>query len=330
MQNYLFKLKFKGPTHFGDTGIDLENVSERVTSDTLFSALVNTIKIIEGKDAAADFVNQFLVDPPFLLSSLFVYYKNNFFLPRPLTDLYIQDEYKANMGKELKKLSWITAENFYKWINNDVNGDDLKNMVDEQEKYKEAFIKEVRPRVSLDRISQGSNIYHCGYVYFKEDAGLYGLVMFKKIDTLGYFQKILENLGEIGLGGEKTYGAGMFKVSSLEQVDNVFKKVLTCSSPYSILLSLYHPSENEVFSLQDKLIAYNILRKKGWITTGRNTLTLKRKSVGFITEGSVILGNLKGCLVDVTPDSIPSKTLNHNIYRYGYAFVVPLGGVNGQ
>ena len=72
MQIYLYKLKFQGPTHFGDTGIDLENVSERVSSDTLFSAFVNSIRTTEGLDTVNDFINTFIENPPFFISSLFL------------------------------------------------------------------------------------------------------------------------------------------------------------------------------------------------------------------------------------------------------------------
>jgi len=87
---------------------------------------------------------------------------------------------------------------------------------------------------------------------------------------------------------------------------------------------LYHPDEEEKPNLTSSFIAYDITRKRGWITTGRYALPLKRKSVGFVTEGSVSGNPLKGTLVDVTPDN-PHEILGHRVYRYGYAFTAPLG-----
>ena len=118
MQIYLYKLKFQGPTHFGDTGIDLENVSERVSSDTLFSAFVNSIRTTEGLDTVNDFINTFIENPPFFISSLFLYHGDKFFLPRPLSDKDISKEVRKELGKDLKKLSWLTPQSFFKWITN--------------------------------------------------------------------------------------------------------------------------------------------------------------------------------------------------------------------
>jgi len=332
MQTYLYKLNFQGPTHFGETGIDLENISERITSDTLFSALVNSIRTIDGMKVATDFVNGFVNNPPFLISSLFLYRKNKFFLPKPASDEHITEDVKREMGKELKKLTWLTSENYLKWISGKaIDKSDIGRMTIEHDEYKKSFKIEIRPRVSLDRTTQNSNIYHCGYVHFEKDAGLYGLVAFQDEKNVVLFKKTLETLGEIGVGGEKTYGAGTFHVDVFQKIASPFTEIFTSPSSRYFLLSLYHPSPEEIQTLQPKLCAYGVVRKKGWIATGRNTLPLKRKSVGFFTEGSVFLDRVRGCLVDVTPDGDHRSLLEHKIYRYGYAFTAPMrmGGNDG-
>ncbi|MBI5674978.1 MAG: type III-A CRISPR-associated RAMP protein Csm4 [Nitrospirae bacterium] len=324
---YRYKLKFQGSTHFGDTGIDLENVSECINSDTLFSALVNAVSTLEGGKAATDFVNRFINQPPILISSLFLYTGDIFFLPRPMIDNHIPKELKRTMGKELKGLKWLTVEEFKKWTcESALTEPDICSMQDDQEKYKKAFEVEMRPRVSLDRTTQQSKIYHAGYVYFHQNAGLYGLAAFNDLSTLDYFKRLLSGLGDIGLGGEKTYGCGMFKVVEFQEVTGIFKDILEGNSRQITLLSLYHPSTAEEASLDDKLIAYDVIRKKGWINSGRHALPLKRKSIGFITEGSVFKEYVKGRVADVTPETDPYSMLTHNVYRYGYAFTVPLGG----
>lgn len=234
------------------------------------------------------------------------------------------------MGKELKITSWLSAEVFLKWIEGKIEEKDIHLMIDERDEYKKSHEREIRPRVSLDRTHQNSNIYHCGYHYFKEDAGLYGIVAFNKTEYINPFHETLENLGEIGLGGEKTYGVGMFKVSLFKEVSSPITEILAAKSHHFVLLSLYHPSAEELPALQRNLVAYDIVRKKGWIASGRYALPLKRKSVGFFAEGSITLGHPRGCLIDVTPDSDPFSVLDHKIYRYGYALTAPLGGNNGQ
>lgn len=326
MDVYLYKLKFEGPTHFGETGIDLENVNERVTSDTFFSALINAMSIVYSKEKVTEFVNTFKEQPPFLISSLYLYRNDKYFLPRPMDESYIPGEIRKDKGKEIKKLKWLDPAGFKKWVSGiPLFEDDLEAFVSLQQVYRDAFKVEIRPRVSLDRITQSSNIYHCGYVYFRERAGLYGFVAFDESSTMELFRKLLITLGETGLGGEKTYGCGLFELVSMEKVSGVFEEILLHDSKTYTLLSLYHPSEQEIPDIKNALIAYDVVRGKGWVTSGRYALPLKRKSVGFFTEGSVLSKLPGGCLVDVKPDAFPLDALHHGVYRYGYAFTAPIG-----
>lgn len=325
MEVYIYRLEFKGPTHFGETGIDLENVGEWVSSDTLFSALINTMSNIYKGDYVSGFIDTFKENPPFLLSSLFLYSKDTYFLPRPMYDDHIPEELKRAKGKELKRIKWLSINGFNQWMTNmNLSANDLSDMETSQKSYNDAFSVERRPRVSLDRATQSSNIYHCGYVYFKKNAGLYGLVAFNNLSLVERFKELLTILGDTGLGGERTYGCGMFNVIGFEKVSGVFKEILGSKISRYTLLSLYHPANDEKENLNVKFIAYDVIRKRGWITTGRYALPLKRKSIGFMKEGSVSNCVIKGSLEDVTPDN-PPEMLHHKIYRYGYAFTVPLG-----
>jgi len=327
MDIYLYKLKFKGPVHFGETGIELENVTERVCADTLFSALINTMSIIYGQDETNFFVEEFTKDPPFRITSLFVYNEDKHYLPRPLFDNHLSEELKKNLGKELKKVAWLSFPMFLKWISGkELNENEIDIMLKDQIHYKKAIEVEIRPRVTLDRYSQNSSLYHSGYVHFNKNAGLYGFVAIKEDQNLRLFKNILENLGHIGLGGEKTYGSGMYEVMEFRKVDGDFSRIFNTSSPWYVCLSLYHPSPSELPFIQKNALAYDVIRRKGWITSGRTSLPLKRKSVGFFVEGSVFKDKVKGCLVDVTPDTDPNMLLKHRVFRYGYALTAPIGG----
>lgn len=327
METYLFKLRFKGATHFGETGIDLENVSERISSDTLFSAIMNAYSAIYGPTEVSEFIDSFREKPCFLLSSLFVYSGNIYFLPKPLYDDHIDKELKRQLGKDLKKLKWIDAEYFLKWLNGNLNKEDIERMLEIQDKYEKAFLIDIRPRVTLDRETNQSTIYHSGYLYFVKNAGLYGFVTFMDSSFITKFKQLLDALGNMGLGGEKTYGCGTFEVIVFEKISDTFRKILYSGKGNYMLLSLYHPSEKEKDSLKDNAISYDIIRKKGWITTGRYALPYKRKSLGFFTEGSVFKNKPIGSLVDVTPENLEDE-IPHKIYRYGFAFTIPLGGLS--
>jgi len=328
MDIYYYKLQFRGPTHFGLTGIDLENLTERVDSDTFFSALMNAAHVAYGSSFVSDYIEQFTHRPSFLVSSLFIYNGATFFLPRPLADINVPWDLKRILGKKLKKIKWIDLESFQKWTTGTtITKEDIDNMHEMQEKYKNTFMTDIRPRVSLDRETLSSNIYHCGYLYYRENSGLYGFVAFRDEPEIERFKNFLAILGGIGLGGEKTYGCGTFNISVIERLTIPMKTIMESKTDTYTLLSLYHPSDTEINSLDQNLIAYDLMRKRGWITSGRYALTLKRKSVGFIGEGSVFKIPVGGRIVDVTPDNIPPDILEHKAYRYGHAFTAPFAGL---
>jgi CRISPR-associated protein Csm4 len=243
-----------------------------------------------------------------------------------MDDSHIPADLKKERGKEIKKLKWLDSASFKNWISSvHLGEDDLNALVSLQQAYRDTFKIEIRPRVSLDRATQNSNIYHCGYVYFKDRAGLYGFVSFNDLSTVEQFRKLLTALGETGLGGEKTYGCGLFELVSMEKVSGIFKEIFFHDVKTYTLLSLYHPPEQEMADIGNALIAYDVVRGRGWITSGRYALPLKRKSVGFFTEGSVLTSKPGGCLVDVTPEGAQPDALYHRVYRYGYAFTAPIG-----
>ncbi|MFM6347401.1 MAG: type III-A CRISPR-associated RAMP protein Csm4, partial [Dolichospermum sp.] len=86
----LVKLDFKNnPAHFGELGIGMEETSERVRSDTLFSAWVIAYARL-GQDIDT-LLNRFQYDPkpPFRLSSTFIYIEigrnsSVYYLQKPL------------------------------------------------------------------------------------------------------------------------------------------------------------------------------------------------------------------------------------------------------
>jgi CRISPR-associated protein Csm4 len=330
MDAYLFRLGFRTPAHFGDTGIDLENTKERVESDALFSALINVMSMSHRTTDVNNLIDGFRSAPPFRISSLFVWDRERYFLPRPMKDEHISSELKREMGKDLKKLRWLDLDGFQQW-NSELppSKSDVEAFKEMNGSYGAAFRYEIRPRVALDRATNSSSLYHCGYVHFRREAGLYGLVSFESEEFKTLFKELLTLLGHTGLGGEKTYGCGLFDVLEFERAPTGFQTMLRQARKAYTLLSLYHPSTEEITDVGRRFVSYDIARHKGWISDGRFGLPLKRKSLGFITEGSVAHTPLNGQIADVTPDDLPPGILSHRVYRYGLAFTAPLGGANG-
>jgi len=345
MKTYLYRLHFKGPVHFGSTGIGLENTQECLSSDSLTSALINAFSIL----GMADEVIRALKEerPAFVLSSLFPFgfpfapsedaSETIYALPRPLVKPPVKDnKIFTLLGKDLKRQKYLDPNDFFAWIGDvPLDFEEVKGILDrsrrlarpwDREKGEGWWTTELRPRVALDRESQNSNIWFCGTLHFHMYAGLYGLIRIIddkwKEDLAGAFKL----LGELGLGGERTYGMGTFDFSGFEPLHGVLLRGLQKDSPRFVLLSNYYPTDDERSNLGEKFEAWDFIENRGYVVSGRMATTLKRKRIRMIVEGSVVKQPVKGTMADVTPDDADSLGLEHRVYRSGRAFLMPEGG----
>jgi CRISPR-associated protein Csm4 len=183
---------------------------------------------------------------------------------------------------------------------------------------------EEAPRVALDRVTQASNIFYFSRVAFSSGCGLFFLA---DVDPAlrGDFETVVRVLGDTGIGGDRTAGCGqfepVFEEMGLEIPENV---------PDFLTLSLLAPSEAEIEGLLGPRCAYGLARRDGWIDSpeARN---YRRRACRMFVEGSVFRGPADrsyGRLVDVTPTALEVRLRDglpgHRVYRYGYAFPVPI------
>lgn len=347
MSTYLYRLHFRGPLHLGLHGIGLEAVEERLSSDTLTSALINAFKVIEGEEEANKVVQALLTPtPPFILSSLFPFGpdpKNPGSITeavvRPLVNPPVADsEILHRQGKDLKRISYLSVEDFRSWIGEKVlNESQIKDIIDRSKEFtKNWWYEELRPRVAIDRSSYISSIWNQAAIWFRregksqdekmiKEAGLYGLIRFHDEQWKGRIGAAFRMLGDMGLGGERTYGLGLFQFGGFESLTENWKALFSDQSKTHIFLSMYYPSEKERQELQSCLQAWETVERRGYIVSGRNTTTIKRKRIRMIIEGSVTCKLLCGEMVDVTPDRASDLGIPHRIYRSGLAFLVPGG-----
>lgn len=347
METYLYRLSFKGPVHFGMEGIGLEAVEERLPSDSLTSALINAAAILLGPEGADRMVKLLEADPPpFVLSSLFPYgphpadYKNTVeAIVKPLIDPPLDGQYPG-LHKELKKIRYLFPEDFLCWLEGKPLDDQgLEALIKRsRELTGQWWKKDLRPRVALDRESQGSSIWNQAALFFgreekdengaikKVGAGLYGLVRFIDPKWKKILEEVFRMLGDTGLGGEKTYGLGLFDFGGFEPLPPIWEKIYTFPSEKFVLLSLYYPRTDEKEQAGGFFEAWEVRERRGYIVSGKEALTVKRKRVRMLVEGSVSRKTLRGTLADVTPENLEKLGLRHKIFRSGLAFFVPLGG----
>jgi CRISPR-associated protein Csm4 len=250
---WLVKLDFQGnPVHFGEVGIGLESVSERLHSDTLFSAWVSAYAQLysDQPNKIAALFNRFPHNdnpdkpkyPPFHLSSTFIYghcqnplcdyhepnppQKPTFYLPTLLSKPrgYPYPEKDLEFAKEFRKLKFVPLEIWHRWYqgsgfrDQDIN--DLKGGNGDLGKagtfcYNHVFKDQTLPKVAVDRIHRGTNFYQTSFTYFPNQSGLYFLFKLSEPneELFGELQSSLNFLSDEGIGGERSSGAGRFEAS---------------------------------------------------------------------------------------------------------------------
>ncbi|KAB8331445.1 type III-A CRISPR-associated RAMP protein Csm4 [Scytonema tolypothrichoides VB-61278] len=363
----LVKLNFgRSPAHFGEVGIGIEETSDRVRSDSLFSAWVSAYARLFGKDVVEELLQKFPTDnqpqviSPLRVSSTFIYRQENertiYYLPRPLK---FPINYPQGTEKELeffktyKKLNYLPLEVWQRWYQGEgfINADAEELIAETKGKsqghlrqagtfdYKKAFVIDQFPKIAVDRITRATNLYHTGLVQFQWEengngiqslSGLYFLLQFspegeKLADNL---KAALHLLGEEGLGGERSSGAGRFHVEWLEfpeVPENSQKKLPTVPENWQKVVKFSAGTHHTLMSLlwesplPDDFLnnaSYEIQERGGWIAENQ----VRRKMVRMFSEGSVFLAPPQGKLVDVTPKDFKK----HCIYRSGISLSLPI------
>ncbi|NJL09799.1 MAG: type III-A CRISPR-associated RAMP protein Csm4, partial [Calothrix sp. SM1_7_51] len=245
MNNFqLIKLKFGSvPVHFGELGIGLEESKERVHSDTLFSAWVSSYARLFDKEAVELLLAKFLENPPVRMSSTFIYRQISertiFYLPKPLRfPINYRHCKDLKFFKTYKGINYLPLEIWQRWYQGEgFTTNDAQELINKTNKidgefnelknagtfnYKDAFYASILPKVAIDRVNSTSNIYHTKFIQYRHEkynqSGLYFLLKIH-CDDKELIEKLkvaLFILGEQGLGGERTSGAGQFQAEWLD------------------------------------------------------------------------------------------------------------------
>jgi len=347
------KLKPKAHFHLGEKETVLEKTSDYIHSDTLFSAICNAYRLLYGEEELRGVLKLFKDhEPPFLISSAFAYAGEILTFPLPLSinwDNYADDEVieglnaerkekvdKFGILKRLKRVKFVSEKIFWNMTEEESRVKDYindKNIIqgilfDDEElkrlrkrfdvkenKGIKIFGKKEVPRVAIDRKTNSSHIYHFGEVSFAKDCGLYFLVDSRLKEYEKRVEATIRVLGDEGIGGDRTYGKGLFNAEFDEIELNMESK------NHFVTLSLFYPQEEELSRLKDRY--YELITRGGWIysTDAKN---LRRRTVRMFSEGSVFSAESNSGLYGGLANVKPNDFAEHEVYRYGYAFAVPL------
>ena len=364
----LVRLNFdRNPVHFGETGIGLENTTERAHSDTLFSAWVSAYARVFGKTAVETLCARFNDKvPPFRLSSSFIYqYRRDQsqasdevycvdYLPKPIVrpPHYPSDD--LTFAKGYRQLQYLPLSVWQRWYQQSgFDEEDIQTLeayIRNPEKvkassspltvtgtfaYGDAFKRSTLPKVAVDRSTRATNFYHTRFVQYAPQAGLYFLVSFPQTDIslLEELQAALLFLGEEGIGGERSSGAGRFTATWSDLPASWQSLLAADATTHHSLISLFWAKpDSQQFQQISQLLSsptqsrtyYTLKARGGWIAspTGHQ---LRRQVVSMMAEGSVLPKVAfpevpVGALANVTPESFRQ----HQIYRSGVSMSLPI------
>lgn len=312
----LFRMHPISAFHIGERGVGMEATSRIIHSDTLFGAICWAWRLLHGEDDLVDLLNSFLRgDIPFLISSAFPFIGDVYLLPKPLEGLKgIESDKKA------KKALFVSHSIFQRAT----NGDEIIDYrvieagamvtpeealkVEEMLDYSSPWKTAEPPRVTLDRKTMRSEIYHVGELRFAEGCGFYIMVDFRDVSTEKKLEGAMRLLGDEGIGGERSCGRGLFRV------EKASIEVGSDDGDRAVLLSLCRPGADEAHALESS--SYDLLLRRGWAGASSH----RKRGLRMISEGSVVPRSLSGSIADVI--SLDNKS----VYSYGLALKACIRG----
>ncbi|GAB4434046.1 MAG: type III-A CRISPR-associated RAMP protein Csm4 [Anaerolineae bacterium] len=186
------------------------------------------------------------------------------------------------------------------------------------------------PRVTVDRITNASAIFHTGRLRYSPECGFWFGVQWQANDAglADGLRDALAILADDGLGAERNAGYGHFTVTET----NTLALPTPQAGDFFVNLSRYSPKTEEVPAIfADERTAYTLTSVAGWLSSPVEPAQ-RRRRLWLFQEGSVLQqpaeAGALGRLVDVRP-VYQQTQFSHPVWRYGLALPVkiqPAGG----
>ena len=325
-QHVTYYLNFRSPIHLGQRGVGLEATEISISADTLFSAICQTWRTFYGEQSLTNFLDRYKTDEPFLLTSAFPFAGDIRFFPKPLIDLNVN---AGDDRKALKQVRYLSEGRFRQVANGAPIAFDAADLINdgqlwihgnERAQFQDnptVWKTDKRPRVTLDRQSSASEIWHLGGVKFHEGCGLWFDAKFDTEGTQTQIETILRVLGDTGIGGERSAGYGLFDFHR-----QLVEPQSEVKMDRFVTLSPICPRDADELDrlIQGGDIGYTLEERSGWIGSIEGN-GLRRQQIWLFGEGSVLNGDGSrvGRLVDLKPDA-----RLHPVWRYAYAWPIKI------
>ncbi len=326
--------------HFGRHGLDQEVSGVHLPSDSLFAALTARLAALDGPQAAEAWGQAFISGPPLVLSSAFPFAGEVRFFPTPLrTAASKRPENARPEHKDTRRVCFVSEGIFVRLL----KGESLADVYDREhtlqdgqalyspaeanrlpaavQSEKKLWAVEQRPRVTVEREFARSALYFTGRTQFATGCGLWFAVRWAEHAALSResLARLLAELGDAGLGGERASGFGQAKIEPAGTLD----LPEAAGQPW-VTLSRYLPARQDTAALLDARAAFTIETVGGWAESPGKPAE-RRRAVRMLAEGSVLgplPGGIPGQMADVQPSYGGNQPLGHPVWRNGQALAV--------
>lgn len=326
----------KAMFHMGETGLD--DTSEILHSDTLFSALANVYAMaLTGADTIIDHLNEGRLRFSSGFHAIHHDAEILFFLPRP--PIRFVGTAKGKKGKNIRYLS----HGLWKLLCSSFNPETCTASIDLLDfptiGGTFAFLKEELPviashglprplwglidlpKVKVHSIDKDARLYEETSLQFTERKigntplrGCFYFLVDHSLDKSQWSEFIaaVRIMADEGIGGQRSSGCGQFESVTVADVDLQSEPNAT----HYLGLSLIAPDGNDEF--HQGLAFYEIILRGGG-TLGRSGDALRhRRQCRLVKEGALMNREIRGKLVDVSPG------LDGSVLRNGLNFSIPI------
>lgn len=342
MQAVLLRCPPRARFHFGGLALDnnawLSTTSPWMPSDTLFSAIINTLATFCDAAETTRLMHHFLEGRVRISSGFYALElpeKKVFFLPKPAhyTLETPDDNFKKFAAVQLiSKTVWETGWSPNAWEANCVllqDGavlaaksdlpDDFPDRSFESRAASKIALYQIGdyPRVKVHSPVRTENFFHFTAVHTADNSlwlpdsrvSMFFLVDNQDLDNAADWatmQAAIRMLPHIGIGGERAAGCGFFDDAVFEDFD-----LQDPQSGYFASVSLTLPATEAELK---KMHCYHIRTRGGRQYGGADK---RFDYVRMLAEGAVSKGLIVGHTAKI------GKNEGHDVYRYGKAFCLP-------
>ncbi len=319
---WCYSLQFPHGYHVSSGGFQENRTEAKIASDTLSGALLSAYALLFGDAALEELLQQSTL--PFRLSSTVPLIGSIRCLPLPAALRYqLLHFYNADNAlplKQRKQIRFIAEPLLAQMLQNP--GDPLTKVLSSADvlgnclfpretaaKLRTAFQRlpqhskqsedhfpivlqhmAERPRVTIDRITAGSNVFYFTEVHHarsrKVDTGLFFWATFDTEEAQQRFDAALALLADEGIGADRTVGKGWFQWQKEPYKGPL---LIAAEKPHTVWcnLGLYIPTAEELRRLKPSASYYTLTLRRGWIWCARYRNQRRRPMRAFL-EGATL------------------------------------------